>query len=169
VIDVRSATDEGLKRLDALCPLRASEHVDDAADHDQQETRVSPRIRPRRRRTAAMPITCATNTGISSTSRSRPNGTALQQPGDDPCPLPLSMREAHLERLLARRPDGIFVSPFEQGEIGPDLFRKACEFGLEGLVSKRKDRPYRGGRSKDWIKVKNRRHHAFNRVNDSFS
>jgi hypothetical protein len=94
---------------------------------------------------------------------------ALQQPGDDPCPLPLSMREAHLERLLARRPDGIFVSPFEQGEIGPDLFRKACEFGLEGLVSKRKDRHYRGGRSKDWIKMKNRSHHAFNRVNDSFS
>jgi hypothetical protein len=24
-------------------------------------------------------------------------------------------------RLLARRPDGIFVAPFEQGEIGPDL------------------------------------------------
>jgi bifunctional non-homologous end joining protein LigD len=75
------------------------------------------------------------------------------------------MREAHLERLLARRPDGIFVSPFEQ----PDLFRKACEFGLEGLVSKRKDRPYRGGRSKDWIKAENRCHYAFNRVNDSFS
>jgi hypothetical protein len=50
---------------------------------------------------------------------------------------------------LARRPDGIFISPFEQGGIGPDLFRKACEFGLEGLVSKRKDRPYRAGRPKD--------------------
>jgi bifunctional non-homologous end joining protein LigD len=37
--------------------------------------------------------------------------------------------------LLARRPDGIFVAPFEQGEIGPDLFRKACEFGLEGMVA----------------------------------
>ena len=30
--------------------------------------------------------------------------------------------------LWKRRPDGIFVAPFEQGEIGPDLFRKACEF-----------------------------------------
>ena len=40
---------------------------------------------------------------------------------------------------------GIFIAPFEQGEIGPDLFRKACEFGLEGLVSKRRDRPYRPG------------------------
>jgi hypothetical protein len=44
------------------------------------------------------------------------------------------LRKANLARLLARRPDGIFVSEFEQGEIGPDLFRKACEFGLEGLV-----------------------------------
>ena len=26
----------------------------------------------------------------------------------------------------------ISPSDFEQGEIGPDLFRKACEFGLEG-------------------------------------
>ena len=64
------------------------------------------------------------------------------------------MRKAHLERLLASRPDGIFISPFEQGEIGPDLFRAACNMGLEGLVSKRRDRPYRGGRSKDWMKVK---------------
>jgi hypothetical protein len=57
------------------------------------------------------------------------------------------MRKTNLQRLLARRPDGIFVPPFKQGEIGPDLFRKACEFGLEGLVSKRRDRPYRGGPS----------------------
>jgi hypothetical protein len=29
----------------------------------------------------------------------------------------------------ARRPDGIFLAPFEQGEIGPDLFRAACKTG----------------------------------------
>jgi bifunctional non-homologous end joining protein LigD len=79
------------------------------------------------------------------------------------------MRKTNLQRLLARRPDSIFLSDFEQGEIGPDLFRKACEFGLEGLVSKRSDRPYRGGRSKDWIKVKNRKHPAMNRVMDALS
>jgi bifunctional non-homologous end joining protein LigD len=61
--------------------------------------------------------------------------------GDDLRSLPLSMRKAHLERLLARRPDGMFISAFEQGEIGPDLFRAACNMGLEGLVSKRRDRP----------------------------
>jgi hypothetical protein len=40
--------------------------------------------------------------------------------------------------------------------IGPDLFRTACQMGLEGLVSKRRDRPYQAGRSKHWIKIKNR-------------
>jgi ATP-dependent DNA ligase len=41
--------------------------------------------------------------------------------------------------------------------------------GLEGLVSKRSDRPYRGGRSPDWIKVKNRQHHALDRVKAALS
>jgi len=75
--------------------------------------------------------------------------------GEDLRGLPLTLRKTNLARLLARRPDGIFVAPFETGEIGPDLFRAACNMGLEGMVSKRSDRPYRGGRSKDWIKVKN--------------
>jgi ATP-dependent DNA ligase len=59
-------------------------------------------------------------------------------------------------------------SDFEQGEIGPDLFRHACLLGLEGLVSKLKDRPYRPGRSPNWVKVKNRKHPAFGRVIDQF-
>lgn len=83
--------------------------------------------------------------------------------GDDLRKLPLSMRKANLQRLLRGRPDGIFVNPFEAGAIGPDLFRAACNMGLEGLVSKPSDRPYRGGRSKDWIKVKNRSHPAIDR------
>ena len=68
--------------------------------------------------------------------------------GEDLRALPLSMRKTNLARLLARWPDGIFVAPFEQGEIGPDLFRAACGMGLKGLVSKRCDRPYQAGRSK---------------------
>ena len=35
--------------------------------------------------------------------------------------------------------------------------------GLEGLVSKRRDWPYQGGRSKHWVKVKNRQHPAMSR------
>lgn len=56
----------------------------------------------------------------------------------------------------------------ERGEIGPDLFRAACHMGLEGLVSKRRDRPYRGGPSKHWVKVKNRAHPAMGRVIEAF-
>ena len=53
------------------------------------------------------------------------------------------MRKTNLARMFARRVEGIFLSDFEQGEIGPDLFRHACLLGLEGLVSKHRDRPYR--------------------------
>jgi bifunctional non-homologous end joining protein LigD len=83
--------------------------------------------------------------------------------------LPLHLRKTKLARLLARRPEGIFVSDFEQGEIGPDLFRAACKLGLEGLVSKRRDRPYRAGRSPDRVKVKNRKHPSLERVKEAFS
>jgi bifunctional non-homologous end joining protein LigD len=41
--------------------------------------------------------------------------------------------------------------------------------GLEGLVSKHKDRPYRAGQCRYWIKVKNRQHPAMERVMESFS
>lgn len=37
---------------------------------------------------------------------------------------------------------------------GEELFHKACSMGLEGIVSKRKNEPYRSGRSKDWLKIK---------------
>jgi bifunctional non-homologous end joining protein LigD len=88
--------------------------------------------------------------------------------GEDIRKLPLSMRKTNLARLLSRRVDGIFLSDFEQGEIGPDLFRHACMMGLEGLVSKLRDRPYRPGRSPHWVKVKNRQHAAFSRVISKF-
>jgi bifunctional non-homologous end joining protein LigD len=89
--------------------------------------------------------------------------------GEDLRGLPLSMRKTNLARLLTRRPDGIFVAPFEQGEIGPELFEAACRMGLEGLVSKRRDRPYQAGRSKHWVKVKNRKHPAMSRVMELFA
>jgi bifunctional non-homologous end joining protein LigD len=94
---------------------------------------------------------------------------ALMLEGDDLRKLPLSMRKANLARLLARRPEGIFVSDFEQGEIGLGLFRKACEFGLEGLVSKHRERAYRTGTSSNWIKVKNPKHPAMIRVKEAMS
>ena len=52
----------------------------------------------------------------------------LVSDGEDIRKLPLSMRKTNLSRLLARRVDGIFLSDYEQGEIGPDLFRHACRW-----------------------------------------
>ncbi|WP_439400436.1 RNA ligase family protein (plasmid) [Bradyrhizobium sp. PMVTL-01] len=93
----------------------------------------------------------------------------LVESGDDLRKLPLHLRKNALRRLLARRPERIFVSPFEQGEIGPDLFRAACRMGLEGIGPKHRDRPYQAGRSKYWIKVKNRSHPAMHRVMDALA
>ena len=90
----------------------------------------------------------------------------LVSDGEDLRKLPLSLRKTNLARLLARRVDGIHLAPFEQGEIGPDLFRHACLIGLEGLVSKHRDSAYCAGRFNRWIKVKNRQHAAFSRVMD---
>ena len=73
---------------------------------------------------------------------------------DQPCPIAGAPSRRHLR------------GDFEQGEIGPDLFRKACEFGLEGLVSKRRDRAYRAGTSPNRLKVKNPAHPAMQRVKD---
>jgi ATP-dependent DNA ligase len=80
---------------------------------------------------------------------------------------PLRARKAQLEKLLKGRPEGIFIAPFEQGQIGPSLFEAACRMGLEGLVSKHRERRYRP-RTCDWVKVKNRQHPAFSRVMDQF-
>jgi hypothetical protein len=70
--------------------------------------------------------------------------------------------------MLARRADGIHAAPYEQGEIGPDLFRQACLMGLEGLVSKHRERAYGAGRCTHWLKVKNPQHPAYRRVQDQF-
>jgi hypothetical protein len=42
--------------------------------------------------------------------------------------------------------------PGGDGEI---IFKQACKLGLEGIVSKRRDYPYRSGRTKSWIKIQN--------------
>lgn len=88
--------------------------------------------------------------------------------GDDHRKLPLSLRKQNLAALLARRSDGIHAASYEQGEIGPDLFRHACLMGLEGLVSKHRERAYLAGRCAHWVKVKNPKHPAYRRVQDQF-
>jgi len=74
--------------------------------------------------------------------------------GDDLRRQSLERRKARLEIVLAKAGVGIQFNEHmeEDGEI---VFRHACRLGLEGIVSKRKDSPYRSGRSPDWLKSKN--------------
>jgi bifunctional non-homologous end joining protein LigD len=63
-------------------------------------------------------------------------------------------RRTALARLLSDAEPGIVLSEHMDGN-GPAMFEHVRRLGLEGVVSKRRDRPYRSGRSPDWIKVKN--------------
>jgi bifunctional non-homologous end joining protein LigD len=67
----------------------------------------------------------------------------------------LKIRKLWLGKLLKRSGDGIIYNDHEAGAIGPRLFEQACKMGLEGIVSKHRERGYRGGRSPHRIKVKN--------------
>ena len=62
---------------------------------------------------------------------------------------------ATLARLLRKVGGGIRLSEHIDSADGEAVFRHACVMGLEGIVAKRRDRPYRSGRSPDWVKVKN--------------
>ena len=81
----------------------------------------------------------------------------LFEAGVDLRPLPLTARKARLRALLEQGGDHVehalrYVdeSPFPPKE----LIAAACRMGLEGIVSKRRDAPYRSGRSETWLKAK---------------
>lgn len=61
-------------------------------------------------------------------------------------------RKAALETLIGSEPPILYSEHLESEAEATQ--RRACEMGLEGLVSKRRDAPYRSGRQETWIKVK---------------
>jgi bifunctional non-homologous end joining protein LigD len=65
----------------------------------------------------------------------------------------LEERKEVLRRLLGSAPAALRFSDHVCGQ-GPLFFEKAREAGLEGVVSKRADAPYREGRGGDWRKAK---------------
>src|SRR5215475_10664726 len=66
----------------------------------------------------------------------------------------IEVRKATLASIVAKAGPGIRFNEHIEGD-GETVFRHACKLGLEGVVSKRKDSPYRSGRSPDWLKMKN--------------
>jgi bifunctional non-homologous end joining protein LigD len=66
---------------------------------------------------------------------------------------PLRERKDLLRVLLGKRPKSSLLqfSDHMMGD-GNAVLESACQIGLEGIISKRLDRPYRSGRSSDWLK-----------------
>lgn len=65
----------------------------------------------------------------------------------------LVTRQSTLAELLAGREGAIMLVEHMAGN-GTEMLRHACAMGLEGIVAKRRDRPYGSGERPEWIKVK---------------
>jgi bifunctional non-homologous end joining protein LigD len=78
----------------------------------------------------------------------------IEHDGDDLRDLPLIERKRRLARLLGRAKHAIRFNEHLTSD-GPTVFEHVCRLGLEGIVSKRVDAPYRSGPSKVWLKSKN--------------
>jgi ATP-dependent DNA ligase len=82
--------------------------------------------------------------------------------GKDWRPEPLVKRQARLEILLAHFdcPAILLSKSFNDGQA---LLRVAEKHKLEGIVSKKREAPYRSGPCRDWVKVKTAAWKAANR------
>jgi bifunctional non-homologous end joining protein LigD len=67
---------------------------------------------------------------------------------------PIEHRKRKLAKLARGPHPGIVLNEFYEGD-GDILFEHACKLGCEGIVSKRLGSPYRSGRSRYWLKIKN--------------
>jgi bifunctional non-homologous end joining protein LigD len=76
----------------------------------------------------------------------------LQLRGKDLRPLPLVKRKAMLQKELRRTERIVYCQ--HVGESGEKLFLAAEQLGLEGVIGKKADSPYRAGRTPNWVKVK---------------
>jgi bifunctional non-homologous end joining protein LigD len=70
-------------------------------------------------------------------------------------PLPLTQRKELLRRVLP--PLGALRYLEHVEEEGEVLYHEAERLGLEGVVAKKANAPYKGGRSPHWIKVRSRK------------
>jgi len=79
----------------------------------------------------------------------------IERNGDDDLRrVPPEVRKTTLASIVAKAGPGIRFNEHIEGD-GETVFRHACKLGLEGIVPKRTNSPYRSGRSPDWLKMKN--------------
>src|SRR5207244_7643526 len=72
--------------------------------------------------------------------------------GYDLRPLPLERRKPLLEQIVPRVGPIKYLSHFEKD--GEALYEQVVKLGLEGMVAKKADSPYRAGRSPNWLKIR---------------
>src|SRR5437899_2406466 len=72
--------------------------------------------------------------------------------GYDLQPLPLERRKAVLERIVP--PVGPIKYLEHFATDGEALYEQVVKMGLEGIVAKKADAPYRAGRSPNWLKIR---------------
>jgi bifunctional non-homologous end joining protein LigD len=77
----------------------------------------------------------------------------LRLGGIDLTSVELQARKALLRELLKGADPRLFYSDHVAGH-GDEVFRVACSRGMEGIISKRADSPYRSGRGNAWLKIK---------------
>lgn len=79
----------------------------------------------------------------------------LELDGDDLRKHPLHERKKRLEEIIAplRGKGPLSFSEHIKGG-GGDVYARACDLKLEGIISKRADAPYRSGRQASWLKSK---------------
>lgn len=74
--------------------------------------------------------------------------------GHDLRALPLRERKACLQALLQARPHPRVRYSDHLDADGELMQEQACQLGLEGIIAKRAQAPYRSRRSRDWLKIK---------------
>lgn len=72
--------------------------------------------------------------------------------GQDLRSKPFAERRQMLEAIMPEK-SALRLSEEIAGE-GADLLHHACKLGLEGIIGKDREAPYRSGRGGDWVKVK---------------
>jgi hypothetical protein len=142
-----------LGKQPAQVALPEHDHVVEAFPADRADPSICVCILPRRTRR---------NTLVAERLHSRVHDAQvflyafdlLELDGEDWRPRPLAERKARLSKLIAKAPAGLRYNEHLEGD-GATIFAHACKLGLEGVVSKHREHPYRSGRSKAWLKVKN--------------
>jgi bifunctional non-homologous end joining protein LigD len=85
----------------------------------------------------------------------------LYRDGWDLTGVALEDRKAALAEIISPNQQGMLRYSDHQIGRGPAFLSQACNFALEGIVSKRRTEPYRPGRSRSWLKSKCRNREEF--------